>query len=92
MFYTYFGTWNQAKITIFGSESPSLVRETNKNHKNRSHFTKYDLMTIAKENIEFFTTIKVWNDFAMKNGLPWAGTFANYFGTWNKVKIVLVKT
>ncbi|MCM3113611.1 hypothetical protein [Lederbergia lenta] len=80
---TYFGTWKQAKNEILGDEAPISISAIN---KNRYLYTKDDLMIIGESHQEYFKSMKIWNDFARSRKLPWAGTFASYFGSWNEAK------
>ncbi|MBS4202335.1 hypothetical protein KHA93_22290 [Bacillus sp. FJAT-49732] len=71
----HFGPWEDAKFHIFGKDAPP----TQTNIKVKAQYTLEELKEIAKE----------WNAHAEKNSFPWAGTFASYFGTWQKSKIFI---
>ncbi|MBU8908098.1 hypothetical protein [Desertibacillus haloalkaliphilus] len=51
-----------------------------------SYYTNDDLIKIAKENKEHFTTIKKWDEFAKQKKLPLAITFYRRFGKWKDFK------
>lgn len=42
-----------------------------------------ELIRVAKENIDFFTTTTQWDSFAQKNNVYMSHYYVHYFGTWN---------
>lgn len=55
----------------------------------KQKYGKDQLLSIAKDHIEHFTSKRYWNEYAKKNKLPIAPTFENHFGSWNEVKELL---
>lgn len=52
----------------------------------RKTYTDEELINIAKEYEEHFTTFRAWDSFAKHNGLPRSITYKKRFGTWNEAK------
>jgi hypothetical protein len=52
-------------------------------------YTKQQLLDIAKQHIENFTSAEKWNDYAKKMQLPNVTCYKRYFGSWNKIKTLL---
>lgn len=48
--------------------------------------TEEELISIAINHFEHFTSMKAWNDYASELKLPTAYTYIRRFGTWNKAK------
>jgi hypothetical protein len=51
--------------------------------------TKYDktvLRALARKHVQYFSSVSVWNEFAIKNNYPRAATFSYHFGGWNNFK------
>lgn len=70
-YYNLFSSWKWIQQMVWGDNKESK----------RAY-----LLRKAKENIEYFTTYKEWNDHASKHSLPSASQYEFYFGSWNEVK------
>lgn len=70
-YYNLFSSWKWIQQMVWGNKKESK---------------KAYLLRKARENIEFFTTYKEWNEHASKHSLPSASQYEFYFGSWNEVK------
>jgi len=52
-------------------------------------YTKQELLHIANNHIESFTTTSNWDKYAKENRLPSSSCYKRYFGNWNTVKRAL---
>ncbi|WP_430788381.1 hypothetical protein VBD025_00820 [Virgibacillus flavescens] len=68
-----FGSWGEVKKQ-FGEMNYSLVHSEN------------DLMKVAEENVDYFTTIKYWNSYSQAHSLPSSTKYINQFGSWSLSK------
>ncbi|MFL0366067.1 hypothetical protein ACH0BF_24020 [Pseudobacillus sp. 179-B 2D1 NHS] len=67
----FFGTWNDAKNKL------GLLAIKNS-------YTTQELIEIAKENKEHFSSMSNWNSHAKKKALPTGETYIKRFGSWKK--------
>lgn len=79
LYYLHFGSWIESVTHIFGEYkadySGSLKR-----------YTLEGLEKTALENLDFFTTKRKWDAYALENSLPMATNYTRYFGSWDKAK------
>lgn len=78
VFISIFGNWNEAKEEIGLSIS--------KKGANKYSVTDEELIFIGEENIEFFTSVNVWDLHAKENNLPLSNVYIRRFGTWSNAK------
>ncbi|MCA1066633.1 hypothetical protein QTG56_26010 (plasmid) [Rossellomorea sp. AcN35-11] len=52
----------------------------------KKKYSRTDLIDFACENIEFFTTLSMWDKCARENKLPLSRHYKLEFGSWDKVK------
>lgn len=72
----HFDTWNKFKEKLHLTIS-------------KQRYDKETLLKIAKEHQQFFTSKRVWDNYATQNGLPKAITYIHIFGSWNTPKELL---
>ncbi|KAA6446983.1 hypothetical protein [Bacillus swezeyi] len=71
-----FVSWSNLKTEL------GLSKSSNKGYP----FTKEELIQIAIDHSEHFTTIRKWNEYARDHQLPRHMSYVNAFGGWNEAK------
>lgn len=74
-----FDGWHQAKTKILGSKRP-LYQNT---------YSTDELIAIAKNHREYFSSLNIWSSYAEEHCLPKAPVYIKHFRTWNNAKKVI---
>lgn len=75
-----------AYIRAFGSMSAAKEAVGINDYHTRKNYKKDELIQIALNHFNFFTTQETWDEFARKHNLPRNRAYTSVFGSWIKSK------